>query len=139
MTIFFSSFQEEREFSVGQSALVNKAYKTLAKPLTRGLYLLELKGHAVEEEDNMHTYDTDPKFLMEIMDMNEQLSEAESTDDITGVSEENNARLEECLILLSTAFEEDDISSAKQILIKIQYYTNVDDKIKEMHRKEMDI
>lgn len=136
MTDLFS--QEEREFSVGQSALVNRAYKTLSKPLTRGLYLLELQGHAVEE-DSMHEYGTDSEFLMQIMDLNERLGEAESVADITSVTNENNAYMEECLSLLSSAFKEDNIDFAKQILIKLQYYTNVDDQIKEKLRKEMDI
>ena len=36
--------QEEQEFSAGQSALVNRAYSTLLKPDSRGLYLVRKRG-----------------------------------------------------------------------------------------------
>lgn len=34
--------QKEQEYSESQSALVSKAYKTLLKPLSRGLYMVSV-------------------------------------------------------------------------------------------------
>ena len=36
----FISFQREQAYSADQSSAVNKAYSTLFKPLSRGLYLV---------------------------------------------------------------------------------------------------
>lgn len=38
--LFTGVLQEEQKYSEIQSALVNKAYKTLLKPLSRGLYMV---------------------------------------------------------------------------------------------------
>lgn len=44
MFFFFSVFlhQKEQEHSAEQSASVNKAYRTLQKPLSRGLYMVSM-------------------------------------------------------------------------------------------------
>lgn len=43
--------QDEKGFSADLSAHVNKAFRVLADPLERGLYLLELHGMAMQEEN----------------------------------------------------------------------------------------
>ncbi|XP_077617787.1 iron-sulfur cluster co-chaperone protein HscB isoform X1 [Crocuta crocuta] len=73
---FFSQrSQTEKDFSEKHSTLVNDAYKTLLAPLSRGLYLLKLHGVEIPEGTD---YEMDQQFLMEIMEINEKLAEAES-------------------------------------------------------------
>jgi molecular chaperone HscB len=55
------------------SSMVNKAYKTLQHPDELVKYVLQLKGLLQEEEK----YDLAPDFLMEVMDINEELMELE--------------------------------------------------------------
>lgn len=54
------------------SSFVNKAYSTLSHPLKRGLYMLKLHDISIPEEtDNINS-----KFLMEIMEINEEIDDA---------------------------------------------------------------
>lgn len=118
-----------------QSAFINKAYKTLMKPLTRGLYLLELKGDPLDEKNNA----VDMNFLAEIMEMNEELMEASDHPEvIEDIEKTNSKKMEDCIKVVSDAFKVEDIPKAKEYLIKLRYFTNIDDKLKEIQRMHMD-
>lgn len=56
-----------------RSALINEAYKTLSDPDRTMAYILRLEGQLEEEEK----YSLPPAFLMEMMDLNELLSDYE--------------------------------------------------------------
>ena len=60
-----------------KSALLNKAWKTFQNPDATIKYLLQEKGLLEEEEK----YNLPPDFLMEVMDINEQLMERDETTD----------------------------------------------------------
>jgi molecular chaperone HscB len=55
-----------------QSALVNKAFKTLSNPDETIKYVLELQGFLTENEK----YELPPDFLMEMMELHEAAAEA---------------------------------------------------------------
>jgi len=56
-----------------KSSMVNKAFKTLQQPDELIKYVLQLKGLLQEEEK----YDLAPDFLMEVMEINEELMDLE--------------------------------------------------------------
>jgi molecular chaperone HscB len=58
-----------------KSAMLNKALKTFQDPDETIKYVLQLKGLLEEEEK----YQLPPDFLMEVMEMNEQLMDTETT------------------------------------------------------------
>ncbi|CAH1233691.1 HSCB [Branchiostoma lanceolatum] len=119
--------EEEQDYASAQSAWVNKAYWTLQKPLSRGLYMLQLEGESIEEGEKL----SDPELLMEVMEANERLGEAETEEEVRSVAEENREKLDRLCKELSDAFDEGDISNAKDILTRMQYYSNIEDKVKE--------
>lgn len=72
---FFSQASaEEKENGLELSAMVNKAYQTFQNSQLLIKYILQEKGLLVEEEK----YQLSPDFLMEVMDINEHLMDAEN-------------------------------------------------------------
>ena len=65
------------------SSLVNKAYKTFTNQEATIKYVLQLKGVLEEEEK----YQLPPDFLMDVMDLNEQLQDAKADNNEATVSD----------------------------------------------------
>ncbi|PDO87365.1 co-chaperone HscB [Kosakonia pseudosacchari] len=77
---FASRPQAEQLAAVQQSATINQAWQTLRNPLTRAEYLLSLHGFDLASEQ--HTV-RDTAFLMEQLELREELDEIENAQDAT--------------------------------------------------------
>ena len=69
--------ETEQQQALEQSSQVNKAYKIFQNKEETIRYVLKEKGLLVEEEK----YELAPSFLMEMLELNEQLMEAKTEDD----------------------------------------------------------
>jgi len=78
---FASGTDQERRIAVQRTAQVNEAYDTLKQPLNRARYLLQLNCININDETDT-TVDMD--FLMQQMEMREQLAEIREQDDPEG-------------------------------------------------------
>ena len=72
---FVNGSDEEKAHALERSALLNKAFKTFQDPGATIKYVLQLKDLLQEEEK----YELPPGFLMQVMEINEQLMD--KTDD----------------------------------------------------------
>jgi molecular chaperone HscB len=79
--LFARKSVEEQAWSLGQSSLLNDAYRILKDPVSRTAYLLKLEGLAVEDE-NSESRDSKAKqnrapadLLEEVFELNMQLEE----------------------------------------------------------------
>ncbi|XP_018596040.1 iron-sulfur cluster co-chaperone protein HscB isoform X1 [Scleropages formosus] len=124
---FGQKTQKEQEYSETQSALINKAYRTLLKPLSRGMYMLELVGVHLEEG----TDGGDPQFLLEIMDLNERLAETQSKEEAKAIGHSVRGKLLKLAEEINAAFLNGDLHSAKLSLVQMKYFENVEEKVKE--------
>ena len=124
-------FQQERVLSDEHSSLLNRAFSTLAKPLTRGLYLLQLRGISIEETD----IQMDPDFLMEIMEVNEALATTNDGQEIKDIGDKNRVVLDKMVSDFAKAYEGNELEKAKVIICKMKYYANIEDKVKEFEMK----
>jgi molecular chaperone HscB len=76
---FARAGENERQWSLADTALLNDAYRTLKEPLHRTEYLLKLEGAAIGEEhsgkDRKDPSRVPPDLLEEVFDLNMQLEE----------------------------------------------------------------
>jgi molecular chaperone HscB len=113
------------------SSRINEAYKTLQSPLLRAQYLLGLRGDTTHEDDAAKLGDAeeDQELLMEVMQLREEIEEAESEKDILQLREENQERMDDSYKVLERAFEGNDLSVAKKEAVRLRYWVNVHDTI----------
>lgn len=88
---FASGSDAQRLLSVQRSALINEAYQTLREPLARSIYLLKLKGWDLGQDSATHM---DTEFLMQQMELREQLAGISGAGDPMEAVLEFNARVE---------------------------------------------
>ncbi|XP_072139429.1 iron-sulfur cluster co-chaperone protein HscB [Mobula birostris] len=127
---FGQSTEAERRYSEEQSALVNEAYAALLRPLSRGLYLLqlELPDEPVAAEDEANT---DPDFLSTVLELNERLAEAETQADIRRVAASVEERLLELDAQVMRAFEQSRPRDARPLLQQMKYWNSIGGRVKE--------
>lgn len=73
-----SGSERDKLLAVQQTANINDAYHSLKQPLLRAEHLLALRGLKISNEQRSFT---DPMFLMQQMELREQLSEVAQSDD----------------------------------------------------------
>lgn len=123
--------EKEKQIAEEQSSYVNKAYFTLLKPLPRALYLLERRGVPIEEDNTS----VDQGFLMEVMEINEEIMDADTPDSLQPIQMSNDANMRKCVTEISKAFSDNDNQRAKDWTVKLKYFNNINDKIISIHQK----
>lgn len=119
---------KEQEYSQSHSALVSKAYQTLLKPLSRGLYMLELEGMHIEEGTDSGA---DSVFLMELMEINEALDEAQTPEEANKIGQDTKGKLSVLTEKIDAALLKGELQAAKVLLTHMKYYANIEEKVKE--------
>lgn len=76
---FAVASERDQLMAVQKAAQINDAYQTLKHPISRAEYLLAL--HEIDLKGEQHTLQ-DPMFLMEQMELREELEEIASSSDI---------------------------------------------------------
>ena len=113
---FGQASDAEQEEALQVSAQINKAFKTLKDPDETIKYVLQLKGLLEEEEK----YQLAPDFLMEVMELNEELE--------AGISETIQAKIDQLKKEIYATVEtiitnyQEGISTEKELLQVKEYY-----------------
>lgn len=117
---FVHGSEEEKEKTLAISAQVNKAYQIFQDEQALMKYILMEKGLLVEEEK----YQLSPDFLMEVMDLNELLMEADdpaSKQAIRTALDTLQKNIYEPVKAIITNYQE-GITSEKELLQVKEYY-----------------
>lgn len=111
---FFTQANEaEQDEALEKSSAINKALKIFQNKDSTIKYVLQLKGLLEEEEK----YQLPPDFLMEVMELNEQLS-ADSTTAIEAFEKEIYAGVQTII----EGYKDADITTADLLKVKEYYF-----------------
>ncbi|CAE6471675.1 unnamed protein product [Rhizoctonia solani] len=80
--------EKDKAAAATYSSFVNKGYEALKSPLKRAEYLLSLRGAEMGETDSLE----DQHFIMEIMEMRENVEEAETRNELETLLAENHSK-----------------------------------------------
>jgi DnaJ-domain-containing protein 1 len=92
--------------------------------------MLQLHGKNLED-----TTETDPQFLADIMETNEELAMAQNPDDVRRLENANKSMIDKLTREVANAFNAGNLDAAKQGLIKMQYYASIGERIKDLKQK----
>lgn len=111
--------EEDRIKAVNVAMDLNDAYETLKSPLERAQHLLALQGVFVNgEQDNVKP---DNALLMEMMELREQLDEAENPAQVRQLSADAKEACKRCVTELSGMFAMKQYGKAAQLTLRLRY------------------
>lgn len=129
----------EQRLAVQYSALINEAYATLRKPLSRALYLLELAGMSPEQ---VAAEPLDGGFLMTQMELREKLEGMENLVDPETALDHLIAEIRIDVAGLQTqfsrAYTSGDLSGAAGACVKMQYLDKLLSEAEQLESRLMD-
>ena len=116
---FASAPAAERVAALSRSRALNDAYQAIKKPVARAEYLLVHAGVAIGDNERL-----DPAFLMEILELREELAEARAAgagERVRELAGTMQARRADALGALSALFAAGDFPAIKERLIVLRY------------------
>lgn len=123
----------EKQRAEALSSRINEAYRTLSDPLLRAQYLL-LHRHGIDvtaEDGAAKKENQDNETLMQVLEVQEAIEEAEDEATIGELKVENEARVEECVRSLGEAFDRGDIEGARKQCIRLRFWYSVREGLRE--------
>ncbi len=132
---FANASDQEKRLSVQQAAQINEAFQVLKSPLSRGRYLLELNGLALDDTNTQMA----PGFLMEQMELREALAEVRGKDDpfaaLNRVRDDIESRERELNESLRQSFADgsrEALENAREMVRKMQFMQRLLSEVDEL-------
>lgn len=138
---FAGASQQEQLLAVQYAATINDAYDVLTSPLKRAIYMLKLKG---VELDVQQSASMDPAFLMQQMELREELEQAPQAADPEAALEAVSEHLERELEVLQRDFvaqinaQESGLAEAADSVNKMQFLVKVQTEVEHLEHELLD-
>lgn len=121
---FIHKTDMEKSMALKQSADLNQAYQALKCPLKRAAALLQAKDVAIPGQHGQTIHN--PALLMEVMEWQDTLMEAQSTQEIEPLIKSLNERLAK----LTSAFDGASAADLPQLYSELSYILKLQEEIK---------
>lgn len=93
--------------------------------------MLRLKDILIGEDDKA----SDPQFLMEILELNEEIDECNTDKELLKLNERNRETLDRLYKSVSKYLKDKDYTNAKLDVIKMKYYNSINTRINNLLRE----
>lgn len=119
---FVSAGEQQSRMAVQLTSLVNQAFDTLKSPVARAQYLLKLAGMDIDHEQDTTM---DPMFLMEQMELREEIegvqSKADPLNEVDVLLKQVKEKLLSVMDKFDQAYQEKDFAVAHEWSRKMQF------------------
>lgn len=126
--LFVKKSEIEQTLALTVSSYLNDAYKILKDDIARSKYILEL--HNIDLEQTAQTYlKTDPEFLEEVMDLNEEKMDISNDDDQEIFLQKLQNKIQKARLNIVDSFNKKQYEQAAIDTIKLKYYQKASTRI----------
>ncbi|KLJ12303.1 hypothetical protein EMPG_12646 [Blastomyces silverae] len=114
------------------SARINEAYRALSDPLSRAQYLLASQhGIDVTAEDGAKDHPQDMETLMQVLEVQEIIEEAQDEIIVARLKDENEERIKGCVAALGNAFNQGGIEEARKQCVRLRFWYTIRDGLRD--------
>ena len=137
---FATADPRARRASTSRTVQLNDAWRTLRDPVRRAEYMLSRAGVDVGGQDSDKK--VPPAFLMEILELNEELREAQDAGDadkVASLTASMRRRAAETMATIASALEAgtpDRLEEAAHALVSLRYYNRFMDQVAAHEERE---
>jgi len=124
--------EETRNLVETHASRVNEAASTLRSPLQRASYWMTLHGERVLQEDQRMG---DAATLMEVMELSEELDDAQVQADVDGISAQIAGKIAEVEKSLAPVLMQKDWNTARGLVERLQMLTRLQERANEWELK----
>lgn len=116
---------------IAKSISINESYAVLKNPIKRASYILQLNG--INLENDSEALKPDMETLEEIMELQEKVSEIKE-DEIRPLKKHLHSQIKELLEKVALEFNNKNLQSSAQILIRAKYFDKTLRDLKEKNK-----
>ncbi len=134
--------KRDQLMSMQYTANINEAYQTLSSPLKRASYLLKIKGVDLSEDNSTNM---DPEFLMEQIELREELDQARHASDPEAALEKVGSKLIEQLNSYQALFRQqmdklppETLDKAVEQVKKMQFVVKMQHEVERLEEELLD-